>query len=186
MSPQNTYYITLDLFTQNPLPKEGFIYNLKTKSVSYITEDSRVSDTIVVAEPFVKDAKTHKIILHPFQISEKTLEKLVSGALKSGDQVSLEDATKQHHKSNTYTLTEHLSKEHARHIAKLVFGTDQNLFVKTKGSFVEIRVENEAQILQIQDNGTMMLMKKLDLEFFHPIPNCFQIVQYLIDKGYTL
>lgn len=73
------------------------------------------------------------------------------------------------------------------HIAMLCFGTTEDIYVKTKGCFVEIRVKGESEVLQIQDNGSMMLMKKFDPdEFFHPIPNCFQIVKFLIEKGYSL
>ena len=84
-------------------------------------------------------------------------------------------------------ITENLEKEVAREVAKLVFGTDEDLFVKKKGYYVEIRVLKEEQVLQIQHNGTMMLMKKNDQDgFYHPIPNCLQVAQLLELRGYKL
>lgn len=77
--------------------------------------------------------------------------------------------------------------EDMSHIAMLCFGTTEDIYVKTKGCFVEIRVKGESKILQIQDNGSMMLMTKYDPDnFFQAIPNCFQIVKFLIEKGYSL
>lgn len=78
------------------------------------------------------------------------------------------------------------NEEHARYIAKLAMGTDEELFVKTKASFVEIRTKRGT--LQIQNSGTMSLGlwdRKATIEF-DVVPNCWQIVAYLISNEYHL
>lgn len=77
-----------------------------------------------------------------------------------------------------------MTKDEAAHIAMIVFGTTDRLYLKTKSSFAEIRIQDEAQILQIQDNGQIALMKKFDDEFYHPIPNCVQVTKYLLAQGF--
>ena len=77
------------------------------------------------------------------------------------------------------------NEEDARHVAMLCFDTDEELFVKTKSDFVEIRTVKGT--FQIQDNGRIWLGEKTaDGLESADIPNCWQIVQYLIEKGYKL
>lgn len=76
----------------------------------------------------------------------------------------------------------------AQHIAQLCFNTDEELFVKTKAEYVEVRTVKGT--LQIQDNGKFWLGIKTSEESYEletsEIPNCWHIVQYLIDSGYVL
>lgn len=180
--------------SKGPIKQDDLVYNSGTGRTYYAEKDMPASDEIFLAEPFIKDEQTGQILLHSFQFTEEAIEKIISGMLRTGEFVDIKDIAKRAHlKSNNtpnvYYLTEHLSKEHARHIALMVFGSDDDLYVKTKGTFVEIRANDKdgrRNVLQIQDDGTMSLMMPGGDIFYYPIPKCFVVVQFLIEKGYKL
>jgi hypothetical protein len=81
-------------------------------------------------------------------------------------------------------LLNSLTQEDAAAIALMAFGENDNVRIKHDAPYyIEIWSRRNYTMLQIQDNGQMCLM--VDGEY-QPIPNCFGIVKYLIEKGYAL
>jgi len=87
-------------------------------------------------------------------------------------------------KSTGINLIKSITYEDAAAIALMAFGENDNMRIKSEAPyFLEIWSRRNYTVLQIHGNGQMLLMSDGD---YLPIPNCFNIVKYLVEKGYVL